>query len=111
MGFLSGSVFLLLAASVGSLAANIGLNTLQSWYDPLYADVFWEAPGLSHDAEARLAREEAEVDHLTQDQGPAASVPDRRASVALSHAEACGNGIAAACARSPSSVLVQPPKG
>lgn len=75
MGFLSGSVLLIIAASAGSLAANVGLNTLQSWYDPMYLDWFWGSRGLSPEGSAQLAREEARVRALMQDDAAAQPAP------------------------------------
>lgn len=101
MGFFTGSMLLIIAASAGSLAANIGLNTLQSWYDPLYADSFWGSPGLSAQDNARLAQEEAEVDALMRDEAPDAAAPaeGKTQSLALPPGLRCAGAIGRDCGR------------
>lgn len=56
---------LIVAASIfGTLAVDIGVNTLQNWYDTFYQDAFWSGRRVSPELEAQLAREEAEIDQL-----------------------------------------------
>lgn len=110
MGFLTGSMLLIIAASAGSLAANIGLNTLQSWYDPLYLDSFWGSAGLSEQDSARLAREEAEVDVLMRDDA-AAPPSGSEQSLALPPGVRCDGVAGRACAKLRTMLAARTAKG
>ncbi|WP_431855945.1 hypothetical protein [Azospirillum sp.] len=59
---------LIVAGSIlGTVALDIGVNTLQNWYDTFYADAFWSGHQISPELQAQLAREEAEIDRLIRD--------------------------------------------
>lgn len=59
---------LIVAASImGGVALDIGVNTLQDWYDTFYQDAFWAHRGISPELDAQLAREEAEIDRLMRE--------------------------------------------
>ncbi|PWC31247.1 hypothetical protein [Azospirillum sp. TSO35-2] len=56
---------LIVAASIlGGVAMDIGVNTLQNWYDTFYQDAFWSNRQISPELKAQLAKEEAEIDQL-----------------------------------------------
>jgi hypothetical protein len=66
--------FLLAALVVGtsivtSISMDIGVNTLQNWYDTVYADAFWSSRPADSPALRALAKEESEIDRLMREQG------------------------------------------
>lgn len=67
MGPSSFTVPIVAASVFGSLAVDIGVNTLQNWYDTFYQDAFWSGRRISPELEAQLAREEAEIDRLIRE--------------------------------------------
>lgn len=61
------TVLVVVASILGGVAMDIGVNTLQNWYDTFYQDSFWSNRRISPELEAQLAREEAEVDRLIRE--------------------------------------------
>lgn len=49
---------------LGSLAYDIGMNTLQDYYHVFYQDAFWEQAGQNPALENRLIAEEREIDRM-----------------------------------------------
>ncbi|CAO3403234.1 hypothetical protein GBZ48_18845 [Azospirillum melinis] len=58
------TVLVVTASLLGGVAMDVGMNTLQNWYDTFYQDAFWSSRKVSPELEAQLAREEAEIDRL-----------------------------------------------
>ncbi|WP_042689881.1 hypothetical protein [Azospirillum sp. B506] len=58
------TVLVVTASLLGGIAMDVGMNTLQNWYDTFYQDAFWSNRTVSPELEAQLAREEAEIDRL-----------------------------------------------
>jgi hypothetical protein len=58
-----------LAAAIiaGNVVFDIGINTLQNWYDTVYEDSFWTHRVKDSPALRELAREEAEIERLMND--------------------------------------------
>lgn len=61
------TALIVVGSILGTVALDIGVNTLQNWYDTFYADAFWSSRQISPELEAQLAREEAEIDRLIRD--------------------------------------------
>ena len=58
------TVLVVTASLLGGVVMDVGMNTLQDWYDTFYQDAFWSSRKVSPELEAQLAREEAEIDRL-----------------------------------------------
>lgn len=58
------TVLVVTASLLGGVVMDVGMNTLQNWYDTFYQDAFWSSRKVSPELEAQLAREEAEIDRL-----------------------------------------------
>ena len=54
---------------IASLTFDIGVNSLQNWYDTVYQDAFWSYRVTDSPALRDLAREEAEIDRLLREDG------------------------------------------
>jgi len=52
------------ATFVAGLTFDIGVNSLQNWYDTVYQDAFWSYRVTDSPALRDLALEEAEIDRL-----------------------------------------------
>jgi hypothetical protein len=52
------------ATIAANLAFDVGINTLQNWYDTVYEDAFWSKRVKDSPALRALAVEEAEIDRL-----------------------------------------------
>jgi hypothetical protein len=52
------------ATIVANLAFDVGINTLQNWYDTVYEDAFWSKRVKDSPALRALAVEEAEIHRL-----------------------------------------------
>ena len=50
----------------GSLAVDVGLNTLQDYFHVFYQDAYWETSGRNAQVETRLKDEEREVEQVFQ---------------------------------------------
>ena len=61
------AVLIVTASILGGVAMDIGVNTLQNWYDTFYQDSFWSSRHISPELAAQLAREEAEIDELIRE--------------------------------------------
>lgn len=53
-------------AIVGAVSFEVGLNTLQNYYDTFYQDAFWERSGGNPELERQLKNEEQEIEQLFQ---------------------------------------------
>jgi hypothetical protein len=49
---------------VANLAFDVGINTLQNWYDTVYEDAFWSKRVKDSPAMRALAVEEAEINRM-----------------------------------------------
>ncbi|BAI74722.1 hypothetical protein AZL_b00590 (plasmid) [Azospirillum sp. B510] len=61
------TVLVVTASLLGGVVMDVGMNTLQDWYDTFYQDAFWSSRKVSPELEAQLAREEAEIDRLIRE--------------------------------------------
>jgi hypothetical protein len=61
---------LAIAIVTGSIAFDVGINTLQGWYDPVYESSFWSHRVKDSPALRELAQEEAEINRLMGDDFP-----------------------------------------
>jgi hypothetical protein len=52
------------ATIVANLALDVGINTLQNWYDTVYVDAFWSKRVKDSPALRALAVEEAEIKQM-----------------------------------------------
>ncbi|MEP9378354.1 hypothetical protein ABLE91_16685 [Aquabacter sp. CN5-332] len=60
------TAFLLFGAVLGTVTVDVGMNTMQNYYDTFYADAFWEHAGQNAEVERRLADEERQIDLMFQ---------------------------------------------
>ncbi|WP_448191856.1 hypothetical protein [Azospirillum sp. sgz301742] len=68
------AVLIVTASILGGVVMDVGVNTLQNWYDTFYQDSFWSGRRNSPELEAQLAREEAEVSRLINERDFAADI-------------------------------------
>ncbi|PWC90113.1 hypothetical protein TSH100_03785 [Azospirillum sp. TSH100] len=61
------TVLVVTASILGSVAVDVGVNTVQNWYDTFYQDAFWGNRKNSPELEAQLAKEEAEINRLIRE--------------------------------------------
>lgn len=63
------TVLVVTASLLGGVMMDVGVNTLQNWYDTFYQDAFWSSRKtvISPELDAQLKREEAEIDRLIRD--------------------------------------------
>ncbi len=61
------TVIVVTASILSSVAVDVGVNTVQNWYDTFYEDAFWGSRQISPELEAQLAREEADIDRLIRE--------------------------------------------
>jgi hypothetical protein len=69
MGTLALAAVVIGTSFVASLTFDIGINSLQNWYDTMYQDAFWSYRVTDSPALQDLAREEAEIDRLMREPG------------------------------------------
>ncbi|HEX3497727.1 MAG TPA: hypothetical protein VHT04_00235 [Stellaceae bacterium] len=55
------------ATIVANLAFDVGINSLQNWYDTVYTDAFWSGRVKDSPALRALAAEEAEINRVMSD--------------------------------------------
>jgi hypothetical protein len=58
------------ATIVANLAFDVGINTLQNWYDTVYEDAFWSKRVKDSPALRALAVEEAEIRQMIGEDSP-----------------------------------------
>lgn len=58
------TVFIVTASILSSVAVDVGVNTIQNWYDTFYQDAFWSNQQISPELETQLAKEEADINRL-----------------------------------------------
>lgn len=59
---------LVVAASItGTVIFEVGVNTLQGWYDTFYEDAFWSGRPVNGATDRQLKKEEAEIDRLMRE--------------------------------------------
>lgn len=63
------------ATIVANLAFDVGINTLQNWYDTVYEDAFWTKRVKDSPALRALAAEEAEINQLMGEDFPTETTP------------------------------------
>jgi hypothetical protein len=73
MGLFSLPALVVVGSLLGSMAIDVGLNTLQNWYDVIYADAFWSYRPGDVTTLAGLHAEEGQIDALMRSDGFAAS--------------------------------------
>lgn len=61
------TVLVVTASILGSVAVDVGVNTVQNWYDTFYQDAFWNSRQISPELEAQLAKEEADINRLIRE--------------------------------------------
>lgn len=61
------TVLVVTASILGSVAVDVGVNTVQNWYDTFYEDAFWSNRRISPELEAQLAKEEADINRLIRE--------------------------------------------
>ncbi|KAA0595190.1 hypothetical protein J2848_003616 [Azospirillum lipoferum] len=61
------TVLVVTASILSSVAVDVGVNTVQDWYDTFYQDAFWSSRKNSPELEAQLAKEEAEINRLIRE--------------------------------------------
>lgn len=69
MGPILFAALVITTSVVTSISLDIGVNTLQNWYDTVYADAFWSSRPTDSPALQALAKEEAEIDRMMREQG------------------------------------------
>ena len=67
MGAVAFAALLIGASIAANLSVDVGVNTLQNWYDTVYADAYWSHRVSDTPALRALAREEAEIDRLLRE--------------------------------------------
>jgi hypothetical protein len=67
MGPIAFAALIIGSSFVASLTFDIGVNSLQNWYDTIYQDAFWSYRVTDSPALRDLAREEAEIDRLLRE--------------------------------------------
>lgn len=56
------------ASLLGTVVIDVGMNTLQNWYDTFYADALWSSRPINGDLDRQLKKEEAEIDALMREE-------------------------------------------
>ena len=69
MGPILFAALVITTSVVTSISLDIGVNTLQNWYDTMYSDAFWSSRPTDSPTLRALAKEEAEIDQLMREQG------------------------------------------
>ena len=55
------------AALIGTITVDVGVNTVQNYYEVFYADALWSSRDKNSPVLDHLAREEAEINRLLHD--------------------------------------------
>ncbi len=69
---------LVAATILGSVAMDVGMNTLQNWYDTFYADALWSSRPINGELDLQLKKEEAEIDRLMREDNFVSEEPDAK---------------------------------
>jgi hypothetical protein len=77
MGPIALAALVIGSSFLASLTFDIGVNSVQNWYDTIYQDAFWSYRVTDSPALRDLAREEAEIDRLLREDetGAASAAP------------------------------------
>ena len=67
MGAVAFAALLIGASIAANLSVDVGINTLQNWYDTVYADAYWSHRAKDTPALRALALEEAQIDRLLKE--------------------------------------------
>ncbi|AWK86932.1 hypothetical protein [Azospirillum thermophilum] len=67
MGSASLTALVITASVLGSVAVDVGMNTLQDWYQTFYADALWGNRPATSELDHQLRKEEAEIDRLMRE--------------------------------------------
>ncbi len=66
------------ASLLGTVVIDVGMNTLQNWYDTFYADALWSSRPVNGDLDRQLKKEEAEIDALMREENFVSEESDAR---------------------------------
>ncbi len=66
MGTLSAASMIALGSFLGAVTFDVAINTMQDWYDVVYADAFWSSRVTDTPALRQLAQEEVMINRLLQ---------------------------------------------
>ncbi len=66
MGTLSVASMIAIGSFLGSITFDVAINTMQNWYDVVYADAFWSNRVTDSPTLRQLAQEEAAINRMLQ---------------------------------------------
>ncbi|RJF84122.1 hypothetical protein D3877_05825 [Azospirillum cavernae] len=78
MGPFSLTTAVVAASLLGTVVIDVGMNTLQNWYDTFYADALWSSRPVNGELDRQLKKEEAEIDKLMREENFVSEEPDAR---------------------------------